>query len=229
MISLAIDTAGKNCAACLYDSENGSVLAELSEEIGKGHAERLMGIVTDVMAQADMSYQDIEKIITSIGPGSFTGVRVGVATARGFGLGLDIPVVGVTNLEGLMVIADQDANLSSPIAALIKAGRDQAYGQFNFDCSWAKAQTPFIAPVSQIVSVLNQQTQPVTLIGDGSSPVSQMLEVQFIAIENISQADIATIAKIGAARPHSDEKPEPLYLRKPDAMPQMGFAVERAI
>ncbi|MCB8829752.1 tRNA (adenosine(37)-N6)-threonylcarbamoyltransferase complex dimerization subunit type 1 TsaB, partial [Escherichia coli] len=77
------------------------MLAATSEDIGKGHAERLMAFIEQTLNHAAVPISAIGKIAVSIGPGSFTGVRVGVSTARGFGLALQCPVVGVSTLEAL--------------------------------------------------------------------------------------------------------------------------------
>src|SRR5690606_16493325 len=89
MIVLAIDTAGVDCSAALYDGETGRMLAAVTDMIGKGHAERLMSLIDEALAQASLELTDVDRIAVVIGPGSFTGIRVGVAAARGLALALD--------------------------------------------------------------------------------------------------------------------------------------------
>lgn len=225
MICLALDTAGKCCSACLYDSQEGQVLSSKTEDIGKGHAERLMEIIGSVMAQAKVTYQDLDKVITTIGPGSFTGVRVGVATARGFGVGLNVPVIGINNLEALLfeLAETNDLEPEQSIGAVILAGRDQAFCQLSFATHFAEADTPFVADIEDIRIELAKH-QPVLLCGNGAKV---LLSEQKLPPLDKAQASIEMVAKIGAKRQKSGEKPEPLYLRKPDAVPQTGFAVER--
>ena len=102
MIILALDTAGVDCAAAVYDSGRNTVLGEASDMIGKGHAEHLIGIVDRALDQAGVTLSHIDRLAVTVGPGSFTGIRVGVAAARGFALSLDVPAVGVTTLEEVL-------------------------------------------------------------------------------------------------------------------------------
>lgn len=228
MISLAMDTAGTTCAACLYDSGNGRILAETSEEIGRGHAERLMGIISEVLESAKVSYKDIGKIITTIGPGSFTGIRVSVATARGFGLGLGIPVVGVTNLEALIEEAkcelESDSNVL--LVAILQAGRGEYYCQFSKDSSAAKANTPFLANLEKVAALLEAETA-IMACGSAANEIAEILGSRVRVLDNQPAPAIKTIAAIGSEREEGEMSAEPLYLRKPDAKPQSGFAVER--
>ncbi len=98
MIVLALDTAGVDCAAALYDSETGRVLAEVCETIGKGHAERLMAMIDEALAASGLALADLDRVAVTVGPGSFTGIRVGVAAARGLALALGIEAVGSPRL-----------------------------------------------------------------------------------------------------------------------------------
>ncbi len=233
MISLAMDTAGNVCAACLYDSERGQILAEVSEEIGRGHAERLMGIISDVLAEAKISYNDIDKVITTVGPGSFTGIRVGVATARGFGVGLGIPVVGVTNLEAVMAEARQSGRHDSAclMLAVMEAGRGHAYAQANFKTVFADANDPFMASLGDIASAvgagLNGRAGELVLCGGQAEALASAMDSPVTIADTPPAPRISVIAHLGADREEGSSRPEPLYLRKPDAKPQQGFAVER--
>src|SRR3546814_13756906 len=81
MIVLAIDTAGVDCSAAIYDGASGKVLATVTDMIGKGHAERLMAVIDEALLDAGRSLDDIDRIAVVIGPGPFHGLRVGVAAA----------------------------------------------------------------------------------------------------------------------------------------------------
>ncbi|MBU2402181.1 MAG: tRNA (adenosine(37)-N6)-threonylcarbamoyltransferase complex dimerization subunit type 1 TsaB, partial [Alphaproteobacteria bacterium] len=104
---LAIDTASVICAACVYDTvarqEDGRAVLDL----GKGHAEHLMAVVGNAMQRAKITFPELDAVAVSIGPGSFTGVRVGVAAARGLAMALKVPAIGVTTLEALAAEARQ--------------------------------------------------------------------------------------------------------------------------
>jgi tRNA threonylcarbamoyladenosine biosynthesis protein TsaB len=98
MLVLGINTVGDACDAALV---NGGVIAELTEPMSNGHDALLAPLVDRLMREAGKSFSDLDRIAVIVGPGSFTGVRVGVAFARGLSLARDIPSVGVTSLEAL--------------------------------------------------------------------------------------------------------------------------------
>lgn len=93
-LTLAFDTSAAHCAAALLSGDR--ILAERLEEMHKGQAERLLPLLEELLAQASVTWADLDVIGVGIGPGNFTGVRIAVAGARGLGLGLGIPVEGVT-------------------------------------------------------------------------------------------------------------------------------------
>jgi tRNA threonylcarbamoyladenosine biosynthesis protein TsaB len=99
MLILGINTIGDACEAALVS--DGAVVAELSEPMQQGHDARLAPVVQKLMAGAGTAFSALDRIAVVVGPGSFTGVRVGVAFARGLALSLDKPAVGVTSLEAL--------------------------------------------------------------------------------------------------------------------------------
>src|SRR5690606_3486786 len=125
MILLAIDTAASLCAACIHDTDAGERGREV-RDLGKGHAEHLIEVIDAALAQAGLGYRDLDAIAVSVGPGSFTGVRVGVATARGLALALKLPAVGISTLEALAE-EQREKQPGVPVLARIEAGRGQAY------------------------------------------------------------------------------------------------------
>src|SRR5690606_26362793 len=98
---LVIDTSAALCAACVFDPDSGQELGRSVLDLGKGHAEHMIAVIDDALAEAKLGYSNLSKIAVSVGPGSFTGVRVGVAAARGLALALKVPAVGVTTSEAL--------------------------------------------------------------------------------------------------------------------------------
>ncbi|TIR96638.1 MAG: tRNA (adenosine(37)-N6)-threonylcarbamoyltransferase complex dimerization subunit type 1 TsaB, partial [Mesorhizobium sp.] len=98
---LAIDCAANLCAACVHDADAGIELGRQVLDLGKGHAEHLMAVIEAALKASGIGYQGLDAVAVSIGPGSFTGLRVGVSTARGLALALKIPAIGVTTLEAL--------------------------------------------------------------------------------------------------------------------------------
>lgn len=218
MIILAIDTSGVDCSACLYDSEKDIVLGEVTQNIGKGHAELLMGIIDDALRQSPVSLDDVERIAVTIGPGSFTGIRVGVAAARGFALSLGIEAVGVTTLETLAAQHLRD-NPGVPVAVGLDAKRQEAYVQM-FASSGAPLNAAALLSLDEARSMLSGFEGVTT---GSAAPL-------FAGAETGSGPDrfaIDVVARIGAQKPRGMPKPAPLYLRGPDAKIQSGFALER--
>ncbi|TIX92176.1 tRNA (adenosine(37)-N6)-threonylcarbamoyltransferase complex dimerization subunit type 1 TsaB [Rhizobium sp. P44RR-XXIV] len=217
MIVLALDTAGVDCAAAVYDSGSDSVMGEVTETIGRGHAEHLMHVVDEALAKAGTALSAIERVVVTVGPGSFTGIRIGVAAARGFALSLNVPAVGVTTLE-VMAATARDQNPGKPVLAAIDAKREEIYLQ-GFDANGD--------PLDEARAVTIDEARIVAGAFDGivtGTAVARLSDAP--PAERPDAFPIAVIARLGAAKPVS-EKPKPLYLRGPDARPQAGYAVAR--
>lgn len=218
MLILALDTSGVDCSACLYDSARDIVLGNVTHNIGKGHAELLMGIVDDALQQSQLSLDSVERIAVTIGPGSFTGIRVGVAAARGFALSLGIEAVGVTTLETLAAQHLQD-HPGMPVAVGLDAKRDEAYVQL-----FAGTGTPLNAAALLSLDEARAMLSGFEGVTTGSAaPLLAGAEVG----SGPDRFPIDVVARIGAQKPSGMPKPAPLYLRGPDAKIQSGFALER--
>jgi len=220
MIVLALDTAGVDCAAAVYDSGRNTVLGEASDMIGKGHAEHLIGIVDRALDQADMELSDIDRIAVTIGPGSFTGIRVGVAAARGFALSLNVPAVGVTTLE-VMASAQREKTPHRPVLAAMDAKRDEIYLQ-SFSSDGSPLDTP------RALSVAQAQAFAEGFDGEIAGSATALLKPD-AGGDHTNTFPISVVARLGAAASPDAGKPKPLYLRGPDAKPQAGYAIARRV
>lgn len=214
MIVLAIDTAGVDCAVAIYDTASGRVLSRISETIGRGHAERLMAMVDEALDAASLRLDAIQRIGVTVGPGSFTGIRVGVAAARGLALALGVDCVGVNTLE---VLAHTVAAPGKTVLAGMNAHREEVYLQAFRD--QIACEAPALATLDEY---LTRAAEDVMLVGSAAQlvtdPAAQTAPDHF---------PIETVALI-AAKATVQGKAKPLYLRGPDAKPQTGFAVARA-
>src|SRR5580693_4235842 len=125
---LAIDTALEACAAAVLDTELASVAAHESLPMVRGHAEALIPLIARVLERARLTFSEIDRIAVTVGPGSFTGLRVGISAARGIALAAAKPAIGLTTLAGLAAphIAADDNTL---VVAAIDAGHDHVYMQ----------------------------------------------------------------------------------------------------
>src|ERR1700716_1239713 len=128
MLILAIDTALDACAAAVLDIDTGRLIAPESQAMKRGHAEALMPLIARVIRKAGIAFADLDRIAVTTGPGSFTGLRVGLSAARGIALAANKPVVGLTTLTAYAApVVSQ--NSERPVIAAIDARHDQVYFQ----------------------------------------------------------------------------------------------------
>ena len=128
MLILAIDTALDACAAGVLDTEAGRLIAQESQPMKRGHAEALMPLIARVMKRPAIAFAALDRIAVTTGPGSFTGLRVGLSAARGIALAADKPVVGVTTLTAYAAPIVSE-NGEHPVISAIDARHDQVYFQ----------------------------------------------------------------------------------------------------
>lgn len=211
MIVLAIDTAGIDCSAAVFDSSAGRLLSAVSEGIGKGHAERLMAVIDQALDEAAVDLHAVGKIAVVIGPGSFTGIRVGVAAARGLALSLGIECVGVSTLETLGASHRAVSGSDKPVLVAMDAKREEIYAQ------------AFAADGTALNEAAALSAEDVDNL---ATSLSAELTGSWIS-KTGDRFDIGTVARIGASKDAAGARPKPLYLRGPDAKPQTGFALAR--
>ncbi|WP_075653968.1 tRNA (adenosine(37)-N6)-threonylcarbamoyltransferase complex dimerization subunit type 1 TsaB [Pseudochrobactrum sp. B5] len=224
MTILALDTAGSLCAAALYDPQTQQLLAEVSHDIGKGHAELLLDYVAQCFETAKISHNEVRRIAVNIGPGSFTGVRVGVSAARGFGLALSCPVIGVSGFEALCHEI-QAGTPAQPVVIALSAYRGDIYAQ-GFDAQGQASTTPLAGNEAELLPVLQQLGDDYALAGSGAEQLQTAEGSERRIISASAYASIGTFARLAAQR-EAGMPPEPLYMRGPDVKPQTGFALPR--
>jgi tRNA threonylcarbamoyladenosine biosynthesis protein TsaB len=223
MSLLVIDTAASVCAAAVIDAF-GTVLAERSETMERGHAERLIPMVDEVLADAGHGYAQLTRIGVSVGPGSFTGVRVGLSAARGLALALGIPAIGITTLEAIAAEAVVALG-GSPVFVAIDARRDELYVQY-FDRDAQGICAPHAVSIDSAERWV-ADVPGLKLAGSGASLLAARTGIETVAPLGAT-ASIATYGRLSAARTATGKAPTPLYLRSADAKPQQGFAVTRS-
>src|SRR6202167_2424815 len=147
MLILAIDTALDACAAGVLDTEAGKLIAQESQAMKRGHAEALMPLIGRVIAASGAAFTELGRIAVTTGPGSFTGLRVGLSAARGIALAANIPVVGVTTLTAYAAPI-VSRNAEHPVVSAIDARHDHVYLQVVSGNGSALVQ-PRVAPMAE--------------------------------------------------------------------------------
>ncbi|MBA5776077.1 tRNA (adenosine(37)-N6)-threonylcarbamoyltransferase complex dimerization subunit type 1 TsaB [Stappia sp. F7233] len=219
MILLAIDTALAACSVAVLDTRNaGERLFTVSEELGRGHAERLMDMVDQVMAEAGVAFEHLTRIVVTTGPGSFTGLRVGISVARGLALVLGIPVVGVTTLEAIAAGALHRGE-AAMLDVVLDARGNEVYHQ-RFDGRREPLTAPGVTDAQRLAANLPPNA---CLAGSGARKVAALagLGGDCIVTEAAWPA-IGDVARLGHAAEADGKMPVPLYLRPPDARPQVS-------
>ena len=221
---LAIDTAAYLCAACVFDGDAGVEMARAVRDIGKGHAEILMDVIAEALGTADIAFAGLGAVAVSVGPGSFTGVRVGVSVARGLALALKIPAAGVSTLEALAFETRSLAD-DKPILTVIDGGRDGIYAAI-YNSFGKIVYAPVVAQLDEIAELVNGVS---VLAGSAARRVAASVPSHSFRFgPELPTADIATYARVAIANGFDGgKKPRPLYLRAPDAKPQAHLALPR--
>ncbi|MGX1498975.1 tRNA threonylcarbamoyladenosine biosynthesis protein TsaB [Labrenzia sp. MBR-25] len=221
---LAIDTALANCAAAVLDDGAETACFEAcGEEIGRGHAEKLMDMIGEVMAESSTTFSELDRVAVTIGPGSFTGLRVGLAVARGFGLVLGKPVVGVTTLAAIARSA-VPGDEGGPVLVALTGKADEVYCQL-YHASGTAADEAGVRTIADLAANLPKD---VRLAGSASEKIARELGLPESAILSRSTfPGIRDVAELGISADPSRSSPSPLYLRPPDATPQTKGRIER--
>ncbi len=223
---LAIDTALAACSAAVLDTANGGIVASESLPMVRGHAEALIPLIERVMKKSGLAFADLERVVVTTGPGSFTGLRVGIAAARGFGVATTIPVVGVTTLSAYAApyLAADD---QIPVVVAIDARHEHVYLQV-FGPGGRTLIAPRLAPLDEAIRAAAEA--PARIVGSAAKAVAAGLARTApapVTVDAREAPDIAWVAQIGAAVAEAQAPPKPQYLRAPDAQPQYAASLPR--
>jgi tRNA threonylcarbamoyladenosine biosynthesis protein TsaB len=223
---LAIDTALEACSAAVLDTDRRGIAASETIAMARGHAEALMPLIARVMDIADVEFAALDRIAVTTGPGSFTGLRVGISATRGIALAAGKPAIGLSTLAGFAapLIAEDD---STHVVAAIDARHDNVYLQV-FGIGGRTLVAPRIATLRDAVRAA--MTGPARIVGSAANLLAAAWPRgvdQPIAVEQCAAPDIGWIARLGAAATEGSGPPKPLYLRAPDAQPQDAARLPR--
>ncbi|MBR2787258.1 MAG: tRNA (adenosine(37)-N6)-threonylcarbamoyltransferase complex dimerization subunit type 1 TsaB [Clostridia bacterium] len=211
---LAIDTSSKICSVSILEDTN--VLIEKHSDDEKTHSQKLMPIIDSVFKEVNLSLDNIDLLACSQGPGSFTGIRIGISTVKAFSDVKHIPVIGVTSLESLAY----NIKTGGLVATLIDAKHDNVYFAL-FELKAGNCTT-IIEPVSDcitnVVSQLKEYSCKITFIGDGSVVHKELLQKDFQNCDFATDVEnLQTSISIGksAFNKYNSKNYEPSYTLSP--------------
>lgn len=218
MLILAIDTALDACAAVVLDTDTGKAIAQESQAMKRGHAEALMPLVARVMKQSGVAFDALDRIAATTGPGSFTGLRVGLSAARGIALAANKPVVGITTLTAYAA-PHVSENGEHAIVSVIDARHDHVYLQVVSGHGEALV-TPRVAPIEEALAAARFGAP--LLVGNAADIVAARWPKDAsppVKVDQQAAPDIVWVAWLAAAVDPAVATPRPFYLRAPDAKP----------
>ncbi len=218
MLILAIDTALDACAAAVLDTAAGEVIALESQPMKRGHAEALMPLIGRVMDKAGTSFAELGRIAVTTGPGSFTGLRVGLSAARGIALAANKPVVGVTTLSAYAAPA-VSRNAEYPIVCAIDARHDHVYFQV-VSGNGSALFPPQLASMTEALS--SWRFGAPHLVGNAARMLADRWPTHALSpilVDTLPAPEIAWVGWLGAAVSPNAAPARPFYLRAPDAKP----------
>ena len=223
---LAIDTALEACSAAVLDTEQPAAAVHESLPMLRGHAEALMPLIARVMDQAGLGFESLDRIAVTTGPGSFTGLRVGLAAARGIALAAGKPAIGLTTLAAYatpLVAADA--------ARSVVAAIDARHGQVYIQVFGPGGRTIVPARVALLREALRLAAAGApALVGSGAAMLADAWpagETPPSFVDARRAPDNEWVARLGAAADEMDAPPKPFYLRPPDAQVQTAAQVAR--
>ncbi|HJW42415.1 MAG TPA: tRNA (adenosine(37)-N6)-threonylcarbamoyltransferase complex dimerization subunit type 1 TsaB [Rhizomicrobium sp.] len=203
---LAVDTALGACSVAILDGDE--VRAHIFEPMERGHAERLAPMVDDAMRRAELAYAQLDRLVVTTGPGTFTGQRVGLAFMRGLRVALDRPLLGVTTLAAMAAQAISETELAKA-AALHDARRGEVYLQSN------AMDEPVLLPFADALDTLTNMKDRLALAGTAAPAAAPHLGSAILS--TVRQPDALWVARLARTMPPPAVAPRPLYLRAPDA------------
>ena len=224
---LAIDTSCGAVSACVLDGGADEPIARRSEPMERGHADALAPMSEELRFGVEGGFSTLGRIAATIGPGSFTGIRIGLALARAMGLALDIPVVGVSTLVAFAgpLLVELRPGI---IAAAIDARHGRVYIQL-FEPTGRPLVPARIEGLREAVRSIG--AGPVRVTGSGAKLLAMEAARVGFSAEIVGSGDfpdILAVARLGLAADPRDCPPRPLYLKSPDAQPAAGATVARA-
>ena len=215
MLILALDTSMAACSVCVYDADKSLVIGANQQFMDRGQAEALAPMVRDTMKMAGIDFADLDRIAVTTGPGTFTGVRIGLAMARGLSVALNIPITGITSLAAIAV---NETEKSLPIVVAIDARAGEIYFA-SYDQAGLEVTAPVVVALAEAHKFM--PSHPVRMLGTAADLLLNKMDGHHHVRSDVGDLPIAAnFARLAANMPAPTLPPEPLYLRAPDVKPQ---------
>lgn len=215
---LGITTSSKTCSVAIIEDEK--VIGEKIISDTKTHSEILIPLISQLLSETNINLSSFDYLACDIGPGSFTGIRIGISTIKAFSEITSIPICAVSSLEGLAAQIDSSVGT---IVSLIDARNNQAYCGI-FDTTYSTIESYIADSIDNIITILKNVNTQITFVGDASILHHDLLydnfpEANFSNKSIITASNIAKISKIKIANNdlYSADTLLPLYLRKSQA------------
>jgi len=209
--TLAIETGSRSCSVAVFVSLN-DVPAVLHENTDHGHATMLMPMIEQAMAKAGCAYADLDRIAVAVGPGSFTGIRVGLAAALGLSLASGVPVVGISSF---LTVADVEARerQNHRLFALLDSRREEPF-LVELDAALGFVQPPAVVTVDALDEIL-APARPLILAGDAPAMGRYATQGGIRLMQAVPHA--LAVAHLAADPERRYDLPaKPVYVRPPD-------------
>lgn len=231
---LSIDTSSDVCGVSVL--EDTKLLCTLDTNTGKTHSENLIPMINEALEKTNLETGNLDLIVCDIGPGSFTGIRIGVATTRAFSDSLDIPCIGISSLEALAYKAIKENKDIHYACSIIDCNNDNCYFALYGmqDGNLETLVRPQAQSIEDTLYVVNEYCQDmipssnITFVGDGSKKYKNKIKATFqnsnFIDSKFDNLDSYALGLAGLEKYNScDIIPEvlPLYLRKPQAQRQL--------
>lgn len=211
---LALDTAGPGLSAAWV--EDGNVKAHAAEQLGRGHAERLLPVLDLVRREAGRRWSEIDLVAVTTGPGNFTGLRAGIAVARTLSLALGCPICGVGTLEAVAQSAASIQAGAGCILVAMDARRTEVYLQ-RFELAMTAIGSPAAATLEEAAALVTPET---ALVGDAAALLRERTGNGVLWTWELDARHVAAAAQRRLAdgeRGQPGHAIRPLYVRPPDA------------
>lgn len=209
---LAFDTALTGCNVALLSAQGKRITKQV--ETQRDQAKLLVPMIQEALDEGGLRFDQIDLIVSTQGPGSFTGLRLGLATARALGIALNKPIMGINSFD-FMHAHYRALGHEGALLIVLETKRKDFYAQ-GYDAQAQAVGDPMAAPANDIVAAYNNNEY--VLGGDCLERFNGVIEVKYNALESVLQPDPILLCDIAAACPfpNVENRPEPIYLRGAD-------------